>query len=149
MKELDYEKAEIRQLSSDAFFLLLKNEPPLDEDNIKEANEIREMFPDGFEIEDSWKYIEDGCIEAKFIPYAITESNEAEWEFEWRCFNSKGKDRHAFKYNSDNSYIWLDEETGRIISQGKFELQYINKKPWAILPSKSSVHTQIPLWNSY
>lgn len=149
MKKLDYEKAEIRQLSSDAFFLLLKNEPPLDEDNIEEADEIKEMFPNGFEIEDSWRYAEDGCVEAKFIPYIITEDNEVKYEFKWRGYNSKGKDRYVFRYNSDNSYIWLDEETGKVISQGIFELQYINKKPWAILPSKSSVHTQIPLWNSH
>lgn len=78
MYKLDYSKKQVLQLSNDAFFYLKEEDDPLDEDNLDEALEIIEMFPNGFHIDDDWKYVEDSdMVEATFIPYV-----DDEWQFD-------------------------------------------------------------------
>lgn len=68
--KLDKSQALELQISNDAFFYLLEEEEPLDEANLEEAQEILEMFPNGFIIEEGWKPVEDSdLIEAIFVPY--------------------------------------------------------------------------------
>ncbi|MDE5977985.1 MAG: hypothetical protein K2G70_05930 [Turicibacter sp.] len=76
MLELNPSKARTFILSNDAFFYLLGEEDPIDEDNLEEAHEIIALFPNGFDIKDNWRYVsedendyEPGCIQATFIPY--------------------------------------------------------------------------------
>lgn len=67
---LDYSQKQEMQISNDAFFYLLEEEEPLDEENLEEAQEILAMFPNGFYIEENWKAVEDSdLIECVFIPY--------------------------------------------------------------------------------
>lgn len=49
---LDYSKAQAMQISNDAFFFIAKEEEPLDEENLKEAQEVLSIFPNGFYVED-------------------------------------------------------------------------------------------------
>lgn len=66
----DRSKKQVMQISNDAFYYLYYGEEPLDENNIEEAEEVSAIFPNGFEIEDNWKTVEDSdLIEATFIPY--------------------------------------------------------------------------------
>lgn len=68
-------KETILQLSNDAFFYILSGEQPIDETNLDEANEILDMFPNGFYIK-SWEPIDNSdLIQAVFV----TEDNESEW----------------------------------------------------------------------
>lgn len=70
MFQLDYSKAVHLQLSNDAFHYLLYGEECLDDLNLDEAQEIQNMFPHGFWIEDDWQPIEGtDMIEATFVPY--------------------------------------------------------------------------------
>lgn len=66
----DKTQAVTMQISNDAFFYLLEEEPPLDEANLQEALDIVNMFPHGFYIDDQWEMVEDSdLIEVTFIPY--------------------------------------------------------------------------------
>lgn len=76
--KLDYSKAQTMQISNDAFFFVTEEEEPLDEENLEEAQEILNMFPNGFYVEENWKSVEDSdLIEATFIPYV--EDND-DWD---------------------------------------------------------------------
>lgn len=67
---LDYEHKKIIQLSNDAFYYLQYDEELLDESNLEEAQEIQQMFPFGFYINEGWATVKDSdLIEATFIPY--------------------------------------------------------------------------------
>ena len=78
---LDYSQKREMQISNDAFFYLLEEEEPLDEENLEEAQEILEMFPHGFYIEDSWKAVEDSdLIECTFVPYVEDDMDFDEYE---------------------------------------------------------------------
>lgn len=99
-KEVDYSLAQEIQLSNDAFFYLKNGEQPLDEDNIEEAEEIRAMFPDGFEICDEWTPVEDSdMIEAIFVPYHAKENDYDEY--------------HSLTNCEDVRIKWLDANTVR------------------------------------
>lgn len=142
---LDYESAEVRILSNDAFMFLMYDEEPVDADNLEEVDELKALYPNGFTIDDNWSYLEDGEIEVKLIPYIKDESNIA-WDGENRCYNSRERDRHPwlFKITSDNTvYIkWHDEITGEIIYEGECELYYTGRRPWAKTPKG----THLPLF---
>ena len=47
------------QISNDAFYYLYYGEEPLDDENMEEAQEIADMFPNGFVIEDNWENVDD------------------------------------------------------------------------------------------
>ena len=79
--KLDYSKAQVIQISNDAFFFITEEEEPLDEENLEEAQEILSMFPNGFYVEENWKPIEDSdLIEATFIPYVEDEDDWDEYQ---------------------------------------------------------------------
>lgn len=72
-------KETVLQLSNDAFFYILSGEQPIDETNLNEANEILDMFPNGFYIK-SWEPIDNSdLIQAIFV----MEDDESEW----LCYN--------------------------------------------------------------
>ena len=78
---LDYGQAQVMQISNDAFFYLLQEEEPLDEENLEEAQEILAMFPHGFYIEENWKAVEDSdLIECSFVPYVTDDMDFDEYE---------------------------------------------------------------------
>ena len=69
------------QISNDAFFYLLEEEEPLDEENLKEAQEILAMFPHGFYIEEDWKTVDDSdLIDCVFIPYVEDDMDFDEYQ---------------------------------------------------------------------
>lgn len=79
--KLDYSKAQIMQISNDAFFFITEEEEPLDEENLEEAQEVLSMFPNGFYVEENWKPVEDSdLIEATFIPYVEDEDDWDEYQ---------------------------------------------------------------------
>lgn len=134
---LSEEKAETRLLSNDAFFWLKDEEPPLDESNLEEADEIIAMFPNGFVIKDDWKYDEDDLIEVTFIPYV--EDNSITWDGEsTSCYS------FLFKILSHTECYarWQRDSDGHIIYEGKCEVKHILGYPWAITPNGS----QMPLF---
>lgn len=66
---LDYENAQIVQMSNDAFFYILEDEEPLDEENFSEIHKLSKMFPYGFSVDSNAKFTKAGMVEAKIIPY--------------------------------------------------------------------------------
>lgn len=78
---LDYSQRQTMQISNDAFFYLLEEEEPLDEENLEEAYEIFALFPHGFNIEENWKAVEDSdLIECTFVPYVEDDMDFDEYE---------------------------------------------------------------------
>lgn len=78
---LDYSKAQIMQISNDAFFFITEEEEPLDEENLEEAQKVLSMFPNGFYVEENWKPVEySDLIEAIFIPYVEDEDDWDEYQ---------------------------------------------------------------------
>ena len=78
---LDYSQQQTMQISNDAFFYLLEEEEPLDEENLEEAYEILALFPYGFNIEENWKAVEDSdLIECTFVPYVEDDMDFDEYE---------------------------------------------------------------------
>lgn len=72
-RKLDYciEKAEVVQLSNDAYFYLACGEQCLDEDNYEEAEELRTQFKYGFKFDKQYgiDFVEDSdMIECRIIP---------------------------------------------------------------------------------
>jgi hypothetical protein len=98
---LDYTQQQTMQMSNDAFFYLLQEEEPLDEDNLEEALEVFAMFPHGFYIEENWKAVEDSdLIECTLVPYV-----EDDMDF----------DEYSFLTKSVQQQIkWLDANTVRV-----------------------------------
>lgn len=78
---LDYSQKRVLQLTNDAFFFLLNGEEPLDENNLEEAQRISCVFPQGFLIEESWKYIkQSGLVECTIIPYLKQKEEPIDFE---------------------------------------------------------------------
>ena len=78
---LDYSQKQEMQISNDAFFYLLEEEEPLDEENLEEAQEILAMFPHGFYIEENWKAVEGSdLIECIFVPYVEDDMDFDEYQ---------------------------------------------------------------------
>ena len=121
--KLDYSKAETMQLSNDAFFYLLQEEEPLDEENLDEAQEIFAMFKHGFYIEDNWKTVENSdLIEATFVPYV---EDDADFD---ECCDLTQFIQLQIKW-LDASHIrlwWYYIKTGARELRGDFEV-YTNK----------------------
>lgn len=143
---LDSSKAETRYLSNDAFFWLKDEDDPIDEENLEEAYEILAMFPNGFVIQDKWKYVDNDLIEAVFIPY-VEEQNAIIWDGEYRDILSNGKaDAFGFMFKIiDNTKCyarWFNDENGKLIYEGECEVKYFQGNPWACTPKGSKT----PLW---
>lgn len=78
---MDYSKKQVMQISNDAFYYLYYGEEPLDDENMEEAQEITDMFPNGFVIEDNWENIDDtDLIECTFVPYVKDDMDFDEYE---------------------------------------------------------------------
>lgn len=144
--KLDPSKAEIRYLTNDAFFWLKDEEDPIDEDNLEEAEEILALFPNGFVIQDKWKYVDEDTIEATFVPY-VEEINSVQWDGEYRDVLKDGKaDPWGFMFKIIDSCTcyarWANDITGKCIFEGECEVKWFFNNPFAVLPKGS----QIPLW---
>lgn len=146
---LDQNKSVIMQISNDAFFYLKDEDEPLDEENLDEANEILEMFPNGFVISDDWEYVdnEPDTIQATFIPYV--EENQ-DWDGYIEMF---GGWIIQFKIiNADLAHIrHYNENTGCIFGEQNSQVVYYNGKPWLYYPvgaTQSQSHSEIPLWKN-
>lgn len=99
--QLGYEHKQIMQISNDAFFYLLQEEEPLDEANLEEALEILALFPHGFQIEETWKAVEESdLIECVFIPY-----EERPLDFD---------ESLALTTHIQQQLKWLDPNTARV-----------------------------------
>lgn len=150
--KLDAEHATTLQISNDAFWYLYQEEEMLDEDNMEEAIEVMNMFPNGYIIKDDYKFVEDedDLIECTFIPYV--QDIDIVWDGEY-VDNPKGPRTFVFLFkviSHDKCYIrHFDERDGRIISEGEFDVVYYNGNPWCIQPSKDphmKQATETPLW---
>lgn len=126
---LDYSQAQSFQLSNDAFFYLLQDEEPLDEDNLEEALEIMELFPNGFEIQDNWQAVKDtDLIEAVFVPYRpeIFKYDEYFELTKYQQLQIKRLDNKQVKIWRTDSQKNLRDELGEFsILINKYGLEYL------------------------
>ena len=78
---LAYNQKQNYKLSNDAFFYLLEEEEPLDENNLKEARAILAQFSSGFIIEDNWEMLSGtGLVKCTIIPYIEDKADFDEYE---------------------------------------------------------------------
>lgn len=129
MYKLNYSQAQVLQLSNDAFFYLKEEEEPLDEENLEEAQEVLQMFPAGFIIEDDWKPV-DGTdmIEAKFVPY--TEDND---DYDLCQELAKGTQLQLKWLNQEKTQarVWRSSDyKGTRELYGDFEVKQNNRGLW-------------------
>lgn len=120
---LNYNEQKIFQLSNDAFFYLAYGEEVLDEDNLEEAQEIADLFPNGFYIEDNWEYIENSdLIQATFVPYIIDDFDFDEYE------NLTNDIQHQIKWLGPNLIRawWYYPKSGKRKLRGDFKV-YTNQ----------------------
>lgn len=126
MFRLDSSKALTLQITNDAFFYLKEDEDPLDDDNLEEALEVLSMFPNGFEIREDWRPVEDSdLIEATFIPYVqVDDDYDASDEM------AKGY-YFQIQLTQGNRFVkvWsFRESTGERTYKGEYELRYNSSK---------------------
>lgn len=126
MYRLDITKALTLQITNDAFYYLKEDEDPLDDDNLDEALEVLSMFPNGFEIREDWRPVEDSdLIEATFIPYVkVDDDYDASEEM------AKGY-YFQIKLTQGNRFVkvWsFRESTGERKYKGEYELRYNSNK---------------------
>lgn len=120
---LDYSQQQTMQISNDAFFYLLEEEEPLDEENLEEAYEILALFPHGFNIEENWKAIEDSdLIECTFVPYVEDDMDFDEYEELTKYLQQQIKWLDA---NTIRVW-WYNLQTGARELRGDFKV-YTNK----------------------
>lgn len=121
--KLDYGKAQTLQVTNDAFFFLLEEEEPLDEENLDEAREILAMFPHGFHIEENWKAVENSdLIEVTFVPYVEDDMDFDEYEDLTKYI------RQQIKWIGQNRIRvwWYNNRTGTRELRGDFDVQVNN-----------------------
>lgn len=120
---LDYSQQQTMQISNDAFFYLLEEEEPLDEENLEEAYEILALFPHGFNIEENWKAVEDSdLIECTFVPYVEDDMDFDEYEELTKYLQQQ------IKWLDTNTIRvwWYNLQTGARELRGDFKV-YTNK----------------------
>lgn len=120
MFEPDYNNSRDFILSNDAFFYLYAEEEPLDDDNLDEALEVAEYFPNGFIIKEGWQYIDNDMIEATFVPLI-----QKEVDFDAEQEMAKG---YFFRIRlcPDCKHIELYSyriSTGQTVYKGTYELR--------------------------
>lgn len=116
---LDYSKAQTMQISNDAFFFITEEEEPLDEENLEEAQEVLNMFPNGFYVEENWKIVENSdLIEATFIPYV---EDEDDWD---ECQELTKYVQAQIKWLDENHIRmwWHNRQKGTRELQGEFKV---------------------------
>lgn len=98
---------------------MLYEEYPLDENNLVEAQEIAQLFPLGFYIDEGWEAIEDSdLIAATFIPYK-------KLDIDWDEYIDLTKYIRAQIKWLDASHIrlwWYNRETNSLEFKGDFEV---------------------------
>lgn len=104
-KRLDYnlDKAEILQLSNDAYFCLAHKEPCLDEDNYEEVQEFKARFKYGYKFDEQYgiDFVEDSdLIECKVIPICECSTPFTHYCLEGKWFKSE------FYYNEDKTQVY-------------------------------------------
>lgn len=149
MFALDKSKAITLQISNDAFYYLKDGEDPIDEENLHEAYEIQEMFPNGFQIQDNWSIVENvhDLLEVTFIPY-VEDTND--WD---GCFMMVNNWVYRFKILNKSKCIlsMYNEQTGDESFNDECDIEYHNNKPWIIHNAdlfKGIPGTRLPLFNS-
>ena len=118
--KLDYnsEKAEVVQLSNDAYFCLVHGEPCLDDDNYEEVQEFKNRFPYGYMFDRQYgiDFVEDSdLIECKIIPICETETPFTHYRELGKWF------KEEFYYNQDKTgayYRIYDKYHGRFRDYG-------------------------------
>lgn len=139
---LDYSKVKTLQISNDAFFFITEEEEPLDDKNLEEAQEILSMFPNGFYIEENWKFVENSdLIEAAFIPYVKDEEDYDEYLdiTKYMQLQIKWLDQNHIRvwlYNSQKNIkevygdfkVYIDEHGHKYFHTGKQEEKFIPGK---------------------
>lgn len=116
---MDYSKKQVMQISNDAFYYLYYGEEPLDDENMEEAQEIADMFPNGFVIEDNWENVDDtDLIECTFVPYVKDDMDFDEYE------NLTKYIQLQIKWLDTNLIRawWFYEQTGARELQGNFKV---------------------------
>lgn len=120
---LDYSQKQEMQISNDAFFYLLEEEEPLDEENLEEASEVSEMFPHGFYIEENWKAVEDSdLIECVFVPYV---EDDMDFDEYMDCGPYLQEQIKWLDANTIRAW-WFNNQTGVRELRGDFKV-YTNK----------------------
>lgn len=141
MLELDADNKQIWQLSNDAFYLLLLDEEPLDENNIEEANELAAMFPLGFAFGE-YEFIEDGLVEAEFIPYKESAFRVDQW---CKVTNDIALQVQYSENKKSLKYRFYHYEKGTIM-EGEAEVLINQFNKSYFLTTGGSI---FPLWTSY
>ena len=131
------------QISSDAYWYLKIGEDMLDEDNMEEVKEILARFPDFAGLSDDYEDLVDepGYVECEVLLN--------DWDGEHRIYGQRGKSSKwvtKFKLlgNGMCRAKFYDEDSGKVIHGGEFEVGIIKNKPWIIF-SKNSM---IPIWEN-
>lgn len=111
MLEIDNKNKQALQLSADAFFSLFFDEPPLDEQNQDEIDEVRQMFKYGFYIDPNYETVEgEDLIEATFYPYKPSEFKyDLYYQFTTTC-----QIQIKRLNNKEAQYRWYDSDKGTI-----------------------------------
>ena len=120
-----------RQLSNDTYFFFKYGEEPLDATNYEEIEELKEEYPNGFELADAYEYVDDDLIRVQLFAQDLPEiydegiSDECsddyigcpDWDWTLPLFNSwavyykeSGTDEvHAFFYNAAKGEIYKED----------------------------------------
>lgn len=125
--KLDYDKAQLLQISNDAFFFITEEEEPLDEENLEEAQEILDMFPNGFYIKEDWAFVKDSdLIEATFVPYIEVKNDENEDWDEYQ-YITKFQQTQIKWLDADHVRVWwYNSQNGTRELRGDFKV-YTNQ----------------------
>ena len=104
-RKLDYnlDKAEILQLSNDAYFCLAHKEPCLDEENMEEVKELKAQFKYGFKFDEQYgiDFVEDSdMIECKIIPICECSTPFTHYKINGKWYKSE------FYYSSDKKQVY-------------------------------------------
>lgn len=131
----------IVQISSDTYWYLKIGEDMLDEDNMEEAKEILARFPDFAGLSDDYEDLVDepGYVECEVLLN--------DWDGEHRFYTQGDTPcRWVTKFkllgNGMCRAKFYDEQTGKVIHDGEFEVRLIRNKPWIIFGKNSMT----PIW---
>lgn len=144
--KIDYSQKVTMQISNDAFFYLLAEEEPLDEENIEEAQEIFAMFPNGFCIDENWKAVDNSdLIECTFIPYVKDDTDFDEYD----DFTKYIQQQIKWLDSSHVRLWWYDSRTGERKLRGDFRVRadrtgqryfHTGNQDCEFVPGKSSLY---------
>ena len=103
-RRLDYnsEKAEVLQLSNDAYFCLVCGEPCLDDANYEEVQEFKARFKYGYMFDKQYgiDFVEDSdMIECKVIPICESSTPFTHYRIDGKWF------KHEFYYSPDRKQV--------------------------------------------